>query len=246
MGSGTAGDIIKKVKAALERDTRVNLHRSQVTVAVENDGVVTLTGETESIAEKRAAVACASQALAGCATQSVVDRLHVKPVARRENLELKREVESALSGEPVFRDYTLITVVGGRSETVHDAGTDKRMITATIQDGVVTLSGRVGSISHKRLAEVAMWWTDGCRFVDNLLDVVPPEEDTDDDITDVVRMVLEKDPLVHADQISIATTDGVVILLGSVASKEEKKLAIMDAWHVPGVTDIEDRIETRD
>jgi len=245
MGSGTAGDIIKKVKAALERDTRVNLHRSQVTVTVEKDGV-TLTGETESVAEKRAAVASASRALAGCAIQSIVDRLHVKPVVQRENLELKREVESALSGEPVFRDYTFITVVGGRSETVHDAGTDKRMITATIQEGVIALSGRVGSISHKRLAEVTMWWTDGCRFVDNQIDVVPPEEDTDDDITDVVRMVLEKDPLVHADQLSIATTDGAVILQGSVASKEEKKLAIMDAWHVPGVSDVIDRIDTRD
>lgn len=245
MPSGTADEIIKKVKAALERDTRVNLHRSRVTVNVDDDSVI-LEGEAQSIAEKRAAVVSASTALAGCGTRSVIDRLHVKPVAHRENLELKQEVEAALSGEPVFRDYTLVTSVSGKAETIHDAGVDNRSITATIQEGIITLAGRVGSISHKRLAEVAMWWTDGCRFVDNRLEVVPPEEDNDDDITDAVRMVLEKDPLVHADQFSIATTDGAVILQGSVASKEEKKLAIMDAWHVPGVTDVVDRIDTRD
>jgi len=30
-----------------------------------------------------------------------------------------------------------------------------------------------------------------------------------------------------------------------VASKEEKKLAVLDAWYVPGVRDVVDRIESR-
>jgi osmotically-inducible protein OsmY len=90
-----------------------------------------------------------------------------------------------------------------------------------------------------------MWWLDGCEYVDNQLQIAPPEEDADNEITDAVRIVLEKDPLVHAGQLLVGTAGGVVVLNGSLASKEEKQLAIMDAWYVPGVADVVDRIEAR-
>jgi osmotically-inducible protein OsmY len=245
MPSGTTSDIIKKINAGLERDTRVNLHRSPVTVRLDGETVF-LEGEMHDISEKRAAVALTARALSQSGSWRVVDRLSVKPVEHRENLELKREVVAALGGEPVFRDYTLVTVVAGNVDMIHDGGTPDREIRATIESGGIDLSGRVQSHSHKRLAEVSMWWTDGCRFVDNRLEVFPPEEDTDDDITDTVRIVLEKDPLVHADQFSIATSEGTVVLVGSVATREEKKIAVQDAWYVPGVADVVDQIETRD
>ena len=75
------------------------------------------------------------------------------------------------------------------------------------------------------------------------LEVDPPEEDTDDEITDVVRMVLEKDPLVHASQLRVGTAGGVVEMRGLVASDEERRLAVLDAWYVPGVWEVADRIE---
>lgn len=245
MASGIPNDIIKKINARLERDTRVNLHRSPVTVTVDGERVI-LAGEMEAISQKRAAVDSARHSLQELQSWSIVDRLSVKPVEHRGNLELRQEVVSALGGEPVFRDYTLVAVVSGNVELIHNGGLPDREIRATIADGCVALSGRVQSHSHKRLAEVSMWWTDGCRFVDNQLEVVPPEEDTDDDITDMVRIVLEKDPLVHADQFSIATAGGVVVLKGSVATKQEKQVAVQDAWYVPGVADVVDEIETRD
>jgi osmotically-inducible protein OsmY len=43
----------------------------------------------------------------------------------------------------------------------------------------------------------------------------------------------------------VGTAGGVVVLNGSVASEEEKSLAILDAWYVPGVADVVDRIEER-
>ena len=116
---------------------------------------------------------------------------------------------------------------------------------ATIHDGGIALSGQLESFTHMRLAEVLMWWTEGCQFVDNKLEIVPPEQDNDNEITDAVRMVLEKDPLVHDSQLLAGTSGGIVVLNGSVASEEEKKLAILDAWYVPGVADVVDRIETR-
>src|SRR3569833_379584 len=47
----------------------------------------------------------------------------------------------------------------------------------------------------------ACMWTGGCELVENMLKVSPPERETDDELTDAVRLVLEMDPLVHADQI---------------------------------------------
>ena len=90
-----------------------------------------------------------------------------------------------------------------------------------------------------------MWWTAGCELVENRLEVVPPEEDNDGELTDAVRMVLEKDPLVHAAQLSIMSRAGTVTLNGMVASDEEKRLAVLDAYYVEGVHAVEDNIETR-
>ena len=245
MKAYSSDDIIRIIKAKLEVDTRINLHSSSISVRLENNYVV-LEGQVDNIAEKRAAVDSAKRALAGQPPFSFIDLLHVRPAEHKENLELQQRVVLALQDEPVFRDYSLLTKVADKTETVRDMGPGGRIIMATIGDGGITLSGQVESLSHRRLTEVLMWWTNGCEFVDNRLEVVPPEEDTDNEITDAVRIVLEKDPLVHASQLLVGTAGGVVVLNGSVASEEEKKLATLDAWYVPGVGDVVDRIEARD
>jgi len=244
MGSEKPNNVIDRIGAALERDTRVNLHRSPVTVSM-YDEYVLLQGEMEDIAQKRAAVDAAARVLTGMHRWTIDDRLSIRPSEHKEDLELKEEVDAALSHESAFRDYTLATDVAGNIETIHDAGDAGGSIKAGVDNGSITLSGRVESLTHLRLAEVLMWWTTGCRFVDNRLEVLPPEEDTDDEINDAVRIVLEKDPLVHADQLQVGTAGGVVILSGSVATREEKRFAILDAWYVPGVSDVVDRVDTR-
>ena len=119
------------------------------------------------------------------------------------------------------------------------------MIDIEVVEGVVTLSGRVGSLTHRRLAEVLAWWTAGCELVENRLRVVPPEQENDGELTDAVRIVLEKDPLVQSSQISIDVQHGEVTLKGYVASEEERRLAVLDAWYVPGVREVVDRIQAR-
>lgn len=237
-------ELLKTITARLEQDTRVNLHRSAITLGVEDNAIV-LQGQVNTIAEKRAAIDTVTRTLLERGRWPIVDRLHVKPTARKENLELKQAAAAALNDEPVFRDYTLLTKVAENIETLRDKGPGNKVIMAAVSDGCISLSGQVESHSHRRLAEVLMWWTEGCEFVDNQLDIVPPERDTDNEITDAVRIVLEKDPLVHADQLRVGTAGGVVMLNGSVASEEERRLAIMDAWYVPGVADVVARIEAR-
>jgi hypothetical protein len=111
--------------------------------------------------------------------------------------------------------------------------------------GVIALRGKVISLSHKRVIEALAWRTPGCRGVDNRLQVVPAEDDNDDELTDAIRLVMEMDRIAHADQISIRSDGGVVTLQGVLPRDEERRLAEMDAWAVWGVKDVRNEIQVR-
>ncbi|HEV8714851.1 MAG TPA: BON domain-containing protein [Candidatus Binatia bacterium] len=76
----------------------------------------------------------------------------------------------------------------------------------------------------------------------NGLEAVPPQEDNDDEITDAVRLVLEKDPFVNAEQIRVSTWKSVVTLEGLVANDVEKDMAESDIWHVFGVDNVDNKL----
>lgn len=82
--------------------------------------------------------------------------------------------------------------------------------------------------------EVIAWRTGACAPVDNALEVVPPEEDDDNELTDAVRMAMEKDPLVDATQLRIGTAGGIVHLDGWMPNDEQREAAVEDAWLMPG------------
>jgi osmotically-inducible protein OsmY len=77
------------------------------------------------------------------------------------------------------------------------------------------------------------------------MQVTPPETDNDDEIADALRLVLEKDPLIHADRIGIRVKDRVVTLTGLAGNKEEKKMAELDAWYLLGVNKVVNNIDIR-
>ena len=64
-----------------------------------------------------------------------------------------------------------------------------------------------------------------------------------DGLPDALRLVLETDPLVPADQIGIRAHDGVVTLEGLVIREEERRRAEFDAWCLFGVKNVINRIE---
>lgn len=242
MAGQARNDLLETLIAALERDPRVNLHRCPIHPALREDTLV-LDGTMDSIAEKKAAFAIARR-IAG--NMPVLDRLRVKVGEPMEDGALRDEVVNVLLREAVFAKYGLRVKRDGTMEVVRETLNEGGgLIGIAAHKGVVQLTGKVGSLSHRRLAEVRVWWTGGCELVENHLKVEPPEKETDDELTDAVRMVLEMDPLVHAGQIYARAHDGVVTLEGYVASKEEKKLAILDAWYVPGVHEVVDRLEAR-
>jgi osmotically-inducible protein OsmY len=104
-------------------------------------------------------------------------------------------------------------------------------IQVSVKDGVVTLDGWVISLSHKRMAGVLAWWVPGCRDVVDGLEVLPPEQDNDDEVSDALSLVLEMDPMIpNPEQIRVHTHNYVVTLDGLVATQTEKDRVEQDAW----------------
>ena len=74
---------------------------------------------------------------------------------------------------------------------------------------------------------------------------MPPEEDSDDEITDALRMVLEKDPLLKGLKIGVSTDRRVVTLTGTVRTEQQRHAAEEDGWCLFGVDRVESRLEVR-
>jgi osmotically-inducible protein OsmY len=234
-------DIIKAILADLEKDTRVDLHRFPIRIE-EEGGTLVLEGAVENIAAKRIARNTAHRR---GDPRPVLDRLRVVVPEPEGPGKLRDEVVHLLQGESAFNSFGLVVRDGDRVETLRPDRSEwgNHRIEIEVRDGVVILSGEVLSLTHRRLAEVLAWWAAGCECVENHLHVVPPEQETDDELADAVRLVMEKDPLVRADQLLISVQRGVVILDGLVASDEERHLVVQDAWYIPGVQDVVDRIQ---
>ena len=222
-------EILKRAFAALEQEPRVGLHRRPLEVAV-NESVVTVTGEVDDVAAKKLALELVG-AVPG--VSAIVDRLRVIPAEPMEDGDIRDHIFDTLAQEQAFDDYTVTGTARGTPASVREAPrTTMGTIEIDVADGVATLNGQVGSLSHKRLAGVLAWWVPGNRDVVNGLEVVPPMEDNDDEVVDAVRLALEKDPFVNASQIRVRCRDYVVTLDGEVPRKNEKEMAEADAWYV--------------
>lgn len=238
--TASVSEVIGKLSAAFERDKLINVHRHPLKVRAA-DGRLILEGQVEDVAAWRRAQGLAGQIVNGqWQIESRLRRATPEPMGERQ---LRDEVMQRLSTEPVFSRYSLRAHTENKFETLHDGGPDAYEIEVHIAQGKVTLNGVVESLSHRRLAEALIWWSRGCETVDNQLEINPPQDDSDDEITDAVRIILEKDPLVHAEQLRVGTAGGVVHLDGLVSREAERRAAVLDAWTVDGVWDVADRIE---
>lgn len=241
MNANSSNQMVRLVTAALANHPEIDMHHYPIRVVYRDSGLI-LEGEVENIAAKR----CAAAVVRRIAHQvPVLDHLRLVPAEVEEDGALRDEVVRNLSQESAFNDYLLCETRNGVTERIREAHNGERgWIEIETDSGVIRLRGQVGSLTHRRLADVLAWWSGGCEDVDNELRVVPAEKDNDGELADAVRIVLEKDPLVHADQLNVMARDGRVTLHGSVASREERRLAKLDAWYVLGVHEVQDRIQT--
>lgn len=234
-------EAMKELNAAFEREPRINLHKHPIRLISKNGSLI-LEGELETVAAKKIALMLAREAPG---VQKVVDHLKVIPPRAMEDGEIQSHVQDALLQEPELRKCSICTKEPKGRVTIRES-MEKNCgeIEIKIFDGTVILAGEVISLTHRRLAEVLAWWVPGTRNVLNRLRVIPPESDTDDEVSDAVRTVLEKDRFINEDQIRISTKDHVVTLTGFVPNETEKSMAENDSWYVPGVEKVINRIRT--
>lgn len=235
----TASEIAKEVRAALEHSRRINLHRSPIDVHVENASIV-LDGEVTSIEEKRLAIECAKTVRG---VPRVDDHLHVRPATRVGDGTIRDAVCRHLMEEPAFLGLNIACrLAGDADEVARRLDEPSGSIEADVADGVITLRGRVMSLAYKRLAAVLAWWAPGCRDVVNQIEINPAEADNDGEIREAIELVLNKDPIVHSDQVTCRVRDGHVVLRGLVATNEEKRMVERDVWYIEGVRDVVNEI----
>lgn len=235
---------LKKVQAAIEGEPRIRSRSSPLHVEVKDNRLV-IDGDVDSVAAKRLAVHLAAQA---DGLDTVEDQLCVVPAEERSDGEILDSYTQLILGQIDLKNCAISRTAKGETESLHQTQDDDRSgeFTFSVTDGVITLDGFVISLSHKRIAEVLAWWVPGCRNVINRLAVIPAEMDSDDEVSDAIRLALEMDPLLaHADQINLSTNSGIVTMQGVIATEEERQMAEFDAWCVLGVNDVNNRLEVR-
>ena len=234
--------VLKAVRAAFEREPRINLHKYPVRMEF-SDGVLILEGEAEHVAAKKLSL---ELAIAVPGVTGIVDRLHVTPSTHMGDGAILDAVRDALLYAPGLQNCTIQVKHKGTWETVREATvTPNGVIQVSVTDGVVLLDDHVTSLVQKRLAGVLAWWVPGSRDVVNGMEVVPLQEDSDEEIAKAVRRVLEKDPFVNAERIGVTVKQAVVTLEGSAPSAPQKEMAEFDAWYVFGVDKVLNRLEVR-
>lgn len=230
---------VKEVRRALRSEPRVDFDHQSIQLAYAN-GEILVSGEVADIAAKRLAVECAARAPS---VTTVRDELCVRSHNHVPDAEIRDLVRKALVEEPTFVGCAIRERTSGGFTMARVASPAIGGIDITVSGGVITLDGAVSSLAQLRLASVLSWWTPGSRNVINNLAVQPPEEDSDAAIDDAIRLVLDKDPAVHAAGIRIRTQGAVVNLDGSVPAETDRVTAERDAWCIDGVKAVANRLE---
>ena len=233
-------DVVTAVRAALASEPRVGARRHRIVLRFEG-GDLTMEGEVADAAAKKLAL---ERAASVAGVHHIVDRLRVEPSRAMSDAEIRDHLRDLLRGEPELSGIGIRVAAGADPSGALEAFFPF-VLDATVRDGVVTLSGDVPSLRHKRLAGVIAWWVPGTRDVVNGLEVVPPEQDDDGELRDAVSLALERDPLVDAGRLSVGARGGTVALGGAVATPAQRRMAELDAWCVFGVDRVVNRIEVR-
>lgn len=236
------GQVLTAVRAAFEREPRINLHKCPVRMDF-SDGVLTLEGEVEHVAAKKLSL---ELAIAVPGVTGIVDRLHVTPSTHMGDGAILDAVRDVLLQEAGLQNCMILLKRKGIWETAREVTvTPHGVIQLSVTDGVVLLDDHVTSLIQKRHAGVLAWWVPGSRDVINGMEVVPLQEDSDEEIAKAVRLILEKDPFVNVERIRVTVKKSVVTLEGDAPSVPQKEMAESDAWYVFGVDKVDNRLEVR-
>jgi osmotically-inducible protein OsmY len=204
------------VERELEWEPSVDERRIGVAVL---DGIVTLSGEVPSYAEKWRAER-AVERVSG--VRGIVNDINVTPVTERSDLDIARAAIDALKWNVLVPD-------------------DK--ITVKVQHGWLTLTGEVQWDYQRRAAERAIRNLPGLRGITNLINVKPKVEPTK--IKKKIEETFVRDAILDARDIQVEVDGPEVTLRGTVRSWAERHEAEKVAWAAPGVRAVHNYITVK-
>jgi osmotically-inducible protein OsmY len=206
----------KEVLFALTWEPDVKATHIRVSV---DGGVVTLQGAVTTYYQKLAANRAVRRV---CGVRAVANDLVVNPTpsTRRTDVEIAKAVAKVLRGESAVPPGT---------------------VSATVDDGWVTLTGTVVWPYQRMAAEAAVEDLYGVKGVNNSIGVYPPA--TADELEETIEATLACPAEIDARDVHVEARGGTVILTGRVHSLFERDEVERVAWSAPGVRNVEDRLQ---
>ena len=212
-----------KTDSELQQDVMTELKWEPTIKAAEigvgvRDGVVTLSGYVDSFYKKWAAERAAERVFG------------VKAVAE--------EIQVRLSGSLKRSDEDIARAVSDALEW--NASVPHDCIKVQVENGLVTLSGKVDWWYQKDAAEDAVRKLVGVVLVSNYIIIKPAVKPQD--VKDKIESAFQRNALLDARRVTVETHGGKVILRGSVRSWAEREQVQWAAWAAPGVSEVESHI----
>lgn len=218
----------------IARDVRWSLRAYPATMALGTtvtvrEGVVTLSGTVETVAQKRLAgwVAAGLRGVRGLENQIHVTR------EQRSDREIVAELRQHFATSPLFNDDE---------------------IKVQVRDGVVHLAGRVDSALEKNWARDDAWvagvWKVNIDRLDlervpPVLEPAPTSPPTDEDIRQSIIKAFVHDPHVPSVSPEVIVKDSVVTLRGAVPNRRARQAAVQISRATGGVQDVIDELIVR-
>jgi osmotically-inducible protein OsmY len=206
-----------RAEVAAELSWEPKVDSTDITVSVEG-GRVTLHGTVTSFRQKREADNAARRVFGVTAISNFLE-IHIPDQDRRADADVRADVRQVLA----LNDLIPATVL------------------ASVEAGLVTLSGSAAWQFQRDEAELACAAVPGVTGVDVAISLRPAP--ADGDIEQAISAAFGRSARLDRFEISADSPfPGLVVLSGTVGSWAEHDDAVAVAWSGPGITDIDDRI----